>query len=168
MNIEDIQLLYRYNRWANSTILKSVMPLSAEELSRLLRDWFPRVEIRGLSAGEEVYNVEYGRVQRNLRMARRKSKTLLPSYDEVRNRIISGAKSLLPSGAVERIRKAVRSRREEDISAPVATQLSPNPRSNRQMNNTPRQAAGASRKTAASAKPAPLTPHTRRRYRLFA
>ena len=43
MNKEDIQLLYRYNRWANATILKSVAPLSAEECSRKLGGSFPSV-----------------------------------------------------------------------------------------------------------------------------
>jgi len=100
-----------------------VCEFNAEELSQLLRDWFPRVEIRGLSASEEVYNVEYGRVQRNLREARRNSRRLLPPYGEVRRRIISRAKSLLPDGAVERIRKIVRSRRKEDIPPPVPRQL---------------------------------------------
>src|SRR2546421_3293878 len=30
MNKDDIQLLYRYNRWANATIVKAVAPLTAE------------------------------------------------------------------------------------------------------------------------------------------
>jgi len=100
-----------------------VHEFTAEELSKLLRDWFPRVEIQGLSAVAEVYNVEYGRVQRNLREARSKSTRLLPQYDKVRTSIISGAKSLLPNGAVESIRKAVRSRRQTDVSAPLPKQL---------------------------------------------
>ena len=102
-----------------------VREFSAEELGQLLRDWFPKVEIQGLSASEEVYNVEYGRVQRNLREARRNSQTLLPSYSKVRSRIVSGAKSLLPDPAVERIRKIVRSRKKEDVPAPVRRQLDP-------------------------------------------
>jgi uncharacterized damage-inducible protein DinB len=43
MNREDIQLLYRYTRWANATILKSVAPLSAEQFSRQLGGSFPSV-----------------------------------------------------------------------------------------------------------------------------
>jgi uncharacterized damage-inducible protein DinB len=43
MNKDDIQHLYRYNRWANATVLKSVAPLSAEELSRKLGGSFPSV-----------------------------------------------------------------------------------------------------------------------------
>lgn len=43
MNKDDIQLLYRYNRWANATILKAVTPLSAEDLSRKLGGSFPSV-----------------------------------------------------------------------------------------------------------------------------
>jgi uncharacterized damage-inducible protein DinB len=40
---EDIQLLYRYNRWANATVFKAVTPLSAEELSRKLGGSFPSI-----------------------------------------------------------------------------------------------------------------------------
>jgi uncharacterized damage-inducible protein DinB len=40
---EDIQLLYRYNRWANAAVLKSVTPLSPEEFSRKLGGSFPSV-----------------------------------------------------------------------------------------------------------------------------
>ena len=43
MNRDDIQLLYRYNRWANATILKAVAPLSAEDFSRKLGGSFPSV-----------------------------------------------------------------------------------------------------------------------------
>jgi uncharacterized damage-inducible protein DinB len=43
MNKEDIQHLYRYNRWANATVLKSVTPLSAEELTRQLGGSYPSV-----------------------------------------------------------------------------------------------------------------------------
>jgi uncharacterized damage-inducible protein DinB len=43
MNRDDIQLLYRYNRWANATVLKSVAPLSAEQLSRKLGGSFPSI-----------------------------------------------------------------------------------------------------------------------------
>lgn len=100
-----------------------VREFSAEELGQLLLDWFPKVEIQGLSASEEVYYVEYGRVQRSLREARRNSRTLLPQYGEVRSRIISAAKSLLPEPAVELIRKVVRSRRKEDVPPPVPRQL---------------------------------------------
>jgi len=100
-----------------------VREFSAAELSQLLRDWFPRVEIQGLSASEEVYNVEYGRVQRNLREARRHSSTLLPTYGDVRSRMINGVKSLLPNSAVERIRKIVRSSRRDEASPPAPRQL---------------------------------------------
>jgi len=41
MNKDDIQLLYRYNRWANATILTAVAPLSAEDFSRKLGGSFP-------------------------------------------------------------------------------------------------------------------------------
>lgn len=102
-----------------------VREFTAAELSQLLQDWFPQVEIQGLSAGAEVYNVEYGRVQRNLREARKQSEKLLPPYNEVRNRIISGLKTLLPKAAVERIQRVLRSGRGEAVTAPAAQQLDP-------------------------------------------
>src|SRR5258708_26627848 len=43
MNKEDIQQLYRYNKWANTTVLKSVASLSNEELTRQLGGSFPSV-----------------------------------------------------------------------------------------------------------------------------
>ena len=43
MNKEDIQQLYRYNKWANATVMKSVAPLSTEELTRHLGGSFPCV-----------------------------------------------------------------------------------------------------------------------------
>src|SRR2546427_13234533 len=43
MNKDDIQLLYRYNRWANATIVKAVAPLTAEDFSRKLGGSFPSV-----------------------------------------------------------------------------------------------------------------------------
>jgi uncharacterized damage-inducible protein DinB len=41
MNKSDIQQLYRYNKWANATMLKTVAPLSTEELTRHLGGSFP-------------------------------------------------------------------------------------------------------------------------------
>src|SRR5206468_160101 len=43
MNKDDIQLLYRYNRWANATILNAVAPLSMDDFSRKLGGSFPSV-----------------------------------------------------------------------------------------------------------------------------
>ena len=43
MNKEDIQQLYKYNKWANDTVLHSVSPLSNEELTRQLGGSFPSV-----------------------------------------------------------------------------------------------------------------------------
>src|SRR2546422_2068628 len=100
-----------------------VREFSADELGQLLRDWFPRVEIQGLSASEEVYNVEYGRVQRCRSEARRRSTALLPQYSKVRSSLIKGAKSLLPKPGVERIQKIVRSGRKDTGSQPPPRQL---------------------------------------------
>jgi len=43
MNKDDIQLLYRYNGWANATILNAVAPLSMDDFSRKLGGSFPSV-----------------------------------------------------------------------------------------------------------------------------
>ena len=43
MNKDDIQLLYRYNRWANATILNAVATLSKDDFSRKLGGSFPSV-----------------------------------------------------------------------------------------------------------------------------
>ena len=43
MNKDDVQLLYRYNRWANATILNAVAPLSKDDFSRKLGGSFPSV-----------------------------------------------------------------------------------------------------------------------------
>ena len=43
MNKEDIQQLYQYNKWANARVLRSVAPLSTEELTRQLGGSFPSV-----------------------------------------------------------------------------------------------------------------------------
>src|SRR2546429_6883302 len=43
MNKDVIQLLYRYNRWLNATVLKSVAPLSTEEFSGKIGGRFPSV-----------------------------------------------------------------------------------------------------------------------------
>ena len=40
---EDIDLLYRYNRWANGAVLKTVATLSPEQLNRNLGGSFPSV-----------------------------------------------------------------------------------------------------------------------------
>src|SRR2546428_10899852 len=43
MNKEDIRQLYNFNKWANTTALKSVAALSTEELTRHLGGSFPCV-----------------------------------------------------------------------------------------------------------------------------
>jgi uncharacterized damage-inducible protein DinB len=43
MNKEDIQQLYRYNKWANAAVMKSVAPLRTDELTRQLGGSFPSV-----------------------------------------------------------------------------------------------------------------------------
>jgi uncharacterized damage-inducible protein DinB len=57
MNKDDIQLLYRYNKWANATVLKSVAPLSTDELTRQLGGSFPCVRdtLVHIMAGEWIW-----------------------------------------------------------------------------------------------------------------
>jgi uncharacterized damage-inducible protein DinB len=43
MNREDVTQLYKFNKWANATVLKSVAPLSTEELTRHLGGSFPSI-----------------------------------------------------------------------------------------------------------------------------
>src|SRR5947208_4516644 len=43
MNKDDIQLLYRYNRWADATILNAVAPLSKDDFNQKLGGSFPSV-----------------------------------------------------------------------------------------------------------------------------
>lgn len=43
MNRDDIQFLYKYNRWANAAVFQSVTPLSPEEFTRQLGGSFPSV-----------------------------------------------------------------------------------------------------------------------------
>lgn len=102
-----------------------VHEFSPVELTQLLSEWFPKVEVRGLSASDEVYQVEYGRVQRNLREARRRSRAVLPDYRDVRTKVIKSAKALMPDAAVQRVRKLMSPRAKEDIVPAAATQLDP-------------------------------------------
>ena len=43
MNKQEIELLFRYNRWANATQLKAVAPLSPDQLQKKLGGSFPSV-----------------------------------------------------------------------------------------------------------------------------
>ncbi len=43
MNKHDMDRLYKYNRWANATMMKCVSPLSTEELTRKIGGSFPSV-----------------------------------------------------------------------------------------------------------------------------
>lgn len=99
-----------------------VKEFNFNELRQLLEAWFPSVMVRGLFATEEVYQIEYGRVQRMLEKARRDSKAILPSYETIRTSLISGTKTLLPDLAVERIRRLFRGlRATPEVASPRAT-----------------------------------------------
>jgi ubiquinone/menaquinone biosynthesis C-methylase UbiE len=102
-----------------------VHEFNAVELTQLLSEWFPKVEVRGLSATEEVYQVEYGRVQRNLREARQRSQAVLPDYRDVRSKVIEGAKAILPDAAVQRFRKLLSPRAKEETLPTATAQLDP-------------------------------------------
>ena len=102
-----------------------VHEFSATELTQLLGEWFPKVEVRGLSATDEVYQVEYGRVQRNLREARQRSRAVLPDYRAVRSKVINSAKAILPDAAVQRVRKLMSSRAKAETVPTTTAQLDP-------------------------------------------
>jgi SAM-dependent methyltransferase len=85
-----------------------VREFSGAELDELLRQWFPRVQVRGLFATKELYKVEYSRVQRSRERARHLAKALLPPYVEIRARVIDLVKSVLPDRTVRGVRGLVR------------------------------------------------------------
>jgi len=43
MNKQEIELLYRYNRWANATVLKAIARLNPDQLTKKLGGSFPSV-----------------------------------------------------------------------------------------------------------------------------
>jgi SAM-dependent methyltransferase len=98
-----------------------VREFSGAELERLLRDWFGRVEVRGLFATPELYDIEFKRVQRSRELARRRAKAVLPPYWELRTRAIEAAKAVLPDRfvkGVQRIARKAAGRAGDEKAAP--------------------------------------------------
>lgn len=85
-----------------------VREFSGAERGQLLRQWFPAVQIKGLFATQELYKVEYDRVQRSRERARRRAKALLPPYVELKAKVIDWAKSILPDNVVRGLQDLVR------------------------------------------------------------
>ena len=85
-----------------------VREFSGAELGELLQAWFGRVDVRGLSATPELYEIEFKRVQRSRERARRRRKLPLPAYVDLRTRTIDAIKSLLPTPVIRGIKKIVR------------------------------------------------------------
>jgi ubiquinone/menaquinone biosynthesis C-methylase UbiE len=96
-----------------------VREFSGAELDELLRQWFSEVQVRGLFATQELYQVEYDRVQRSRARARRRAKALLPPYVEVKARVIDSAKGILPDRIVRGVQGLVRrmTRRPATVAA---------------------------------------------------
>jgi len=86
-----------------------VREFSAAELDELLRQWFPVVRVKGMFAAEQLYKIEYDRVQRSREQARRRAKALLPPYVEIKARVIDSVKSILPDRLVRATQGLVRS-----------------------------------------------------------
>jgi len=85
-----------------------VREFSADDLSSLLRQWFPRVRVVGLFAKPHLYKIEFDRVQRSRELARRRAEGLLPPYIELRTKVIDTIKSLLPNRIVRDIQSFAR------------------------------------------------------------
>ena len=85
-----------------------VREFSASELSTLLEEWFERVEVRGLFATRELYEIEFQRVQRSRERARRSAKAWLPPYIEMKAKVIDAVKALLPDCMENAARRLVR------------------------------------------------------------
>ncbi len=85
-----------------------VREFSGPELNELLRQWFPKVQVKGLFATKALYQVEYERVQRSRERARRRAKALLPPYVETKAKVIDFAKSILPERLVREVQGLAR------------------------------------------------------------
>lgn len=103
-----------------------VREFSGAELGALLGDWFERVEVRGLRAIPELYDIEFQRVQRSRERARQRAKAMLPPYRELRTKAIDAAKSILPERVVKGLQKiARRGASAESRAAAPPPQLDP-------------------------------------------
>ena len=85
-----------------------VREFSGAELEELLERWFSAVEVKGLFATAELYNVEYQRVQRSRERARRRARALFPPYVEIRAKAIDSVKAVLPDFVVAELQRLVR------------------------------------------------------------
>lgn len=80
-----------------------IREFSAGDLKDLLRQWFAQVQVRGLFATKELYEIEYNRVQRSRERARLRAKALFPPYTELRTKVIDSAKAVLPDALVRSV-----------------------------------------------------------------
>jgi len=99
-----------------------VREFSPSELRDLLQTWFPQVEIRGLFAGEELYDVEFGRMQRSRENARRRyALEAQPSY-RLKQSFVRVLRGVVPASVRARIRSAVGSETTTATGPDVAVQ----------------------------------------------
>jgi ubiquinone/menaquinone biosynthesis C-methylase UbiE len=85
-----------------------VREFNGKQLGFLLRQWFDRVEVKGLFASPELYAIEFQRVQRSREAARRRLRAWLPPYVELKARAIDAVKSVLPEPVERSVRRMVR------------------------------------------------------------
>jgi ubiquinone/menaquinone biosynthesis C-methylase UbiE len=100
-----------------------VREFSGAQLEELLREWFPRVQVRGLFATENLYQIEFGRVQRAREQARRRAKAWLPPYQDMKAKVFDVAKAILPQSVVQGLRAVVRATSSESPS--IAAEQAP-------------------------------------------
>ena len=93
-----------------------VREFSGAELKELLHEWFPKVQVRGLFATKDLYQIEYGRVQRARERARRRANAWLPPYQDMKAKALGVAKAVLPQSIVQGLRAVVRGMSSESPS----------------------------------------------------
>src|SRR5436190_13873150 len=84
-----------------------VHEFNAAELYDTLRQVFPRVEVRGLFAPNELYTVEFNRLQRARINARKSAKAILPPWRRVRSTCIDLVKAVVPAPVVNSVRQII-------------------------------------------------------------
>ena len=84
-----------------------VREFSSSELRDLLAEWFPKVVIRGLFAGDELYDVEFRRMQRSRENARRRYALEAQLSYRLKQSFVRVLRGVVPAPVRARIRSAV-------------------------------------------------------------
>jgi SAM-dependent methyltransferase len=99
---------------------------NAAELPSLLQGaGFTGVQVMGLFATPELYQIEFRRNQRALENARRRTSAWLPPYTELKAKFIDSVKLVLPVSIVKRLQTSVHavSGTPDDTQAPPKNQV---------------------------------------------